>query len=286
MSIALPERIGRYRPLQLIYTGQATRLWKAYDDAERRQVAVKILTPTAAGDRRQVAFLRREFKIGSTLQGEKLVSVYEYGKEDGLPYIAMEWFPAPSVKQLIHLGYPKYAPILPTLLPLLFEALVPLASAGYVHCDIKPDNYLFAPDAGIRLIDYALVKKRDGFLAKFLPKGKTIAGTATYMSPEQIRKKPLDGRADLYCLGGTIAELLTGQPPFTGNSMNELLQKHLSGAIPSVSAKNKNVTPEFNEFLRSLMALNPSDRPASAADALRTLRRLRLFVQTPTFPKP
>lgn len=284
MSTPLPGHIGRYRPVQLVYSGQSTRLWKAYDDEQRRNVAIKMLTPLASKDRSQVAFLRREFKIGSTLSSDKLVSAYEMNREDGVWFLAMEWFPAPSVKQLVHLGYANYAPILPTLIPLLFEALIPLHAAGYVHCDIKPDNFLFAPEAGIRLIDYALVRKKGGFLEKFLPKGKTIAGTATYMSPEQIRKKPLDARADLYCLGGTILELFTGQPPFAGNSMNDLLQKHLSGAIPSITSKNKNVTPQFNDFVRSLLAVNPNDRPSSAADALGLLRSTRIFVKEPTFP--
>ena len=207
MANPFENQKGRYRPLRLVYSGQYAKLWKMRDTREDVDVGLKVLLPSAMRDRKQRALLRHEFELGSTLDFPGLVPAYEWGKEEGCYYYTMEWFPAPSVKGLVLLGYETYAPVLPTLIPMLFEPLLSLAKAGYVHRDVKPDNYLFSPEKGIRLIDYALVQKRGGWWRRLLPKGKVTQGTATYMSPEQIRKDPLDERADLYCLGGTIVEL-------------------------------------------------------------------------------
>ena len=275
------DRIGHYRILASVYTGQTTRTFKAYDDSEKKTVAVKQLLPNSARNRFQINMLHWEYQIGSRLSGDSILSIYEYGKDRGLPYMAMEWFPGPSVKQLIHLGYSNYCPVLPDLLPRLVEPLVILHAAGYVHRDIKPDNYLYSPELGVRLIDFALVRKKSGFLQRFFRRRGVTQGTATYMSPEQIRNRPLDERADLYSLGATFIELLTGTPPVTGNSMNDLLNKHLSGPVPSALTKNKNITPEFNIFLQSMMAKKREERPASARAVLDSLRRMRLFVKPP-----
>ena len=244
-------------------------------------VGLKILLPGAMRDRAQVALLRHEYALGSKLDLPGLVRAYEWGKEGGCYYYTMEWFSAPSVKELILLGYENYAPVLPVLIPKLFEPVIALAGAGYIHRDIKPDNYLFAPERGIRLIDYGLVQRSGGWWRRFIPRGKTTQGTATYMSPEQIRKEPLDERADLYCLGGTIVELLTGSVPFSGTSLNDLLGKHLSGQIPSILSKNKNVTEEFNQLVRSMLAPRREDRPRTVADAYAALKRVRMFVNPP-----
>lgn len=281
MANPFENQKGRYRPLRLVYSGQYAKLWKMRDTREDVDVGLKVLLPSAMRDRKQRALLRHEFELGSTLDFPGLVPAYEWGKEQGCYYYTMEWFPAPSVKGLVLLGYETYAPVLPTLIPMLFEPLLSLAKAGYVHRDVKPDNYLFSPEKGIRLIDYALVQKRGGWWRRLLPKGKVTQGTATYMSPEQIRKEPLDERADLYCLGGTIVELLTGMPPFSGTSLGDLLGKHLSGVIPPILSKNKNVTEEFNQFVRSLLAPKREDRPRTVADAYAAVKRMKLFVNPP-----
>ena len=281
MSSAPLERIGHYRILASVYTGQATRTLKAYDDSTKTTFAIKQLLPKAAGNRFQVNMLKWEYTIGSCFSCGSMIHAHEYGKDRGVPYLVMDWFPGPSVKQLIHLGYSQYCPVLPDLIPKLLEPLIALHEAGYVHRDIKPDNYLYAPELGVKLIDFALVRKKGGFLDRFFHRRGVTQGTATYMSPEQIRNQPLDGRADLYSLGASILELLTGTPPVTGNSMNELLNKHLSGPVPSALAKNKNVTPEFNALLQSMMAKKRENRPVSARAVSDTLRRMKLFVKPP-----
>ena len=277
-----PGRTGPYRHLRLVYAGQSSQLWKARDERDGKIVAVKRLLPTRV-DRGHVTLLNNERRVAESLKGSSsFLEVYDAGRDGGIPYLILEWFPAPSVGQLVKLGYETYSPVLPQLIPALFEPLIPLHAAGWVHCDIKPDNFLFSPDLGVKLIDFAITeKKRNNLLARFLPKSKTIRGTATYISPEQIDHRAIDGRTDLYSLGATILELLTAAAPFSGNTLGELLNKHRTGSVPSAAAKNRNVTPQFDAFLKSLLSPDPSGRPATAQEAFSLVKRIPIFLKNP-----
>lgn len=282
MSSELPQRTGPYRHIRMVYAGQSSQLWKARDERDGKTVAVKRLLPNYV-DREHVALLNKERQVTVSLDGSpSFLHFYDAGKDAGIPYLVLEWFAGPSVGQLVKLGYETYAPVLPQLIPALFEPLIPLHQAGWVHCDIKPDNFLFSPELGVKLIDFAITEKKGGsLLPRFFRKSAAIRGTATYISPEQIEHRPLDGRTDLYCLGATILELLTGAAPFAGNTLGELLNKHRSPHVPSVAAKNRNVTPQFDAFLKSLLSPDPNKRPSSAQEAFSVAKRLPIFLKPP-----
>ena len=274
--------IGPYRLLNVVYTGQTSRTWQAYDDRSRRYVGLKTLFQSASRDRNQVHMLKWEYSVGSKLKNERIIDIFFFFFYNKTPYIAMEWFAAPNIKQFVHQGYEKYCVALPTMIPQMAEALAVLHEAGWIHRDIKPDNFLYSEDQGVKLIDFALCKPaKPSPLAKLLKMKTTPQGTASYMSPEQIRGLPLDCRADIYSLGCAYFEILSGRPAFTGSSMNELLQKHVSGAIPSVRSRNKEVTEEFAALLAQMLAKKPKDRPQSARDIVRAFRSIKIFARPP-----
>lgn len=275
--------IGQYRLLNVVYTGQTSRTWQAYDDRERRYVGIKTLLQSASRDGSQVRMLKWEYAVGSKLQhNERIVDVFEYGVYNKIPYIVMEWIPAPNIKLYMQRKYENYCVFLPKMIPQMVEALAILHEAGWVHRDIKPDNFLFSEEGGVKLIDFALAKSIKGNpIAKLLGIKSTPQGTPSYMSPEQILGKQVDGRSDLYSLGCTFFEILANRPTFTGVNQNELLQKHVSGSIPSIRARNKNVSPEFAGILQQMMAKKPSDRPKSARDLFRLLKSISIFSRTP-----
>jgi serine/threonine protein kinase len=159
-------------------------------------------------------------------------------------------------------------------------------SQGYVHCDIKPDNFLVSRDGDVKLIDFTISQRvKTGFAKWFGGKPKVIAGTKSYMSPEQIRGKALDARSDIYSFGCVLYELVTGKPPFTGSSPSDLLNKHLSAPIPSPLVINDNVTAEYTAVIRSAMAKNPDERPSSMWELLKTLRKTKVFKKPPRIPE-
>jgi serine/threonine protein kinase len=150
-----------------------------------------------------------------------------------------------------------------------------------VHRDIKPDNFLMNSVGDVKLIDFALAQRVRHGIAKLFRGRSKIQGTRSYMSPEQIRMQALDQRADIYSFGCMIFELLGGRPPFTGNSTNDLLMKHLNSAPPSVQTLNRNVTEQFAQLIRRAMAKRPADRPASMDDFLQEFLSVELFKVPP-----
>jgi serine/threonine protein kinase len=269
--------------LNVVHTGHGSQIWQAYDDAAQRLVGVKTLRETGNYDPEHVRLLRQEYTVGRNIKDPRLIEMYAFGWDRGQPYLAMEWFSAPNMKQRLLQGWDKIAPVIPKIIENAAEALDHFNRLGWVHRDIKPDNFLLTDDGTVKLIDFALAKRRRRGLAKWLtPRMKIQQGTKSYMSPEQIRGLALDERSDLYSFACTIHELVSGKPPFTGTSVNDLLNKHLKSNPPSIEALNSNITPAFAQLLRRAMAKTPNARPETVGDFLREFRMIRVFRSMPT----
>ena len=136
-------------------------------------------------------------------------------------------------------------------------------------------------DGTVKLIDFALAQRAKHGLSRLFHSQKMLQGTRSYMSPEQIRMKPLDQRSDLYSFGCMLYELASGKLPFTGVSTNELLNKHLKSPSPSIQAANRNITDDFAALVKRMLNKLPDDRPASMKEFLQDFRRIRIFKVPP-----
>jgi eukaryotic-like serine/threonine-protein kinase len=277
----VPGYLGPYRLLNVVHTGHASQIWQAYDDANERIVGVKTLRQATDTDREEVKFLRQEYEVGRRIRHPQIIEIYTFAWDRGQPYLAMEWFSAPNMKQRMLLGMDKFVPLIPKVIAHAAEALGHFNRLGWVHRDIKPDNFLVGDDGEVKLIDFALAMRRRGWLGKLLMPRTKLQGTKSYMSPEQIRGQALDQRSDLYSFACSIHELLSGKPPFTGSSMTDLLNKHLRSSPPSLEGANPNVTPAMAQLLRRSMAKDPAARPKSVDDFLREFRMIRVFRSMP-----
>lgn len=285
MARASQDSIGPYRLLNLIMTGQTSQVWEAMHDSRRERCAIKILLPECAKDSEHVNYLKNEFAVGSKLDHPRVIRLLELGTHQRAPYLAMEFFPFPNVKQYVRRGVEQAAFRVPQIIEQAAEGLAYFNEQGWIHRDVKPDNFLISPEGDIKLIDFALAMKvRTGLAKLFGGKTKKIQGTRSYMSPEQIRGQALDPRTDVYSFGCTAYEVVTGKPPFTGASSNDLLMKHLKSAAPALEAANSNVTPEFSELVRRSMSKQPNQRPQSVAKFLDEFRTLRVFKVPPKPP--
>ena len=280
-----PGYVGPYRLLNVVNTGQTSQIWQAMHDGKRQFFGLKLLLDKYRKDREQIGYLKWEYSVGLKLHHPRIIDIFEYGSDRGTPYLAMEWFSAPNMKNRIRQGVEKIAHLIPQVVVQATEALAYFNLKGWVHRDIKPDNFLVSDTGDVKLIDFALAQRKKGSLAKlFAGKTKVVQGTRSYMSPEQIRGSGLDDRADLYSLACTLFELVSGRPPYTGTSANELLNKHLKAAPPALDAVHKNVTPQFAQILRRAMAKRPSDRHKSVDDFLTEVRIVKIYRQMPRPP--
>ena len=282
MSLGLGY-IGPFRLLEIVNRGQSCCLWRAYDDEKREFIGIKTLLESAAKQRGQVRLLEHEYKVASQFTHPNLIHIFRYDRYNRIPYIGMEWFSAVNLKMWVNRGYETYCEHLPQIFIQTVQALAYQHEQGWVHRDVKPDNFLFSPETvEIKMIDFALAQRAvSGFMKWFTLKGK-IQGTASYMPPEQIQRLPATPSSDIYSLGCTFYELLTSRLLFTGDTLNDLLTKHLSAAPPPVTQRNKNVTPEFAELLKMMLAKKPQDRPKSSNDLLRLLQTTRPFRRPPS----
>jgi len=272
--------LGPYRLLKAVHTGPASRIWQAYDDGRKRFAAVKTLREEYQRKSQYVGYLRWEYKVGSPLASDRVIRVYEFSHDHGVPYLAMEWFAGMTMKQRLRQGVEAIAEQVPKIALQAAEGLAYFNAQGWIHRDIKPENFLVSEGGDVKLIDFALAQRSGRLWSRLFSPRSRVQGTKTYMSPEQIRGSHLDERADIYSLGCTLYELVAGWPPFTAPSVKELLSKHLNAPPPPLEAANSRVTPEFSQMVRWAMAKNPTERPRSSEEFCEKIRRTTVFRPT------
>ena len=276
--------MGPYRLARLIRMGNSCQVWEAIETDTGKRYCLKVLREDFRNNKAEVGFLRCEYDVAMHLSHPNVIKMHDFVTTGHAPFLVMELFSELNIKQALRRGPESIAYMLDRVIEQCTEALYYMHSQGYVHCDIKPDNFLVSRDGEVKLIDFTIAKKVKTGIGRFFGGGSKVEGTRSYMSPEQIRGQSLDGRSDIYSLGCMIYELLVGKPPFTGTSPNELLSKHLSAQIPSVLVYNDNVSAEFNNFLKRRMAKKPEDRPNSMWDVLKNIRATPIFKKPPRIP--
>ena len=232
MAQGSPGYLGPYRLLNVVHTGHAGQIWQAYDDAHQRIVGIKTLLEKARKDREQLHYMHVEYAIGSKLKHPHVIETYSLDTDRGQPYLAMEWFSAPNMKQRLLQNGKGMARLIPKIIDQAADALAYFNQLGWVHRDIKPDNFLVADDGTVKLIDFALAKRARHGLLKWFSRRSKIQGTKSYMSPEQIRGQALDGRADLYSFACTVYELVSGKPPLYGLKRQRPAEQAPEAAAP------------------------------------------------------
>jgi serine/threonine-protein kinase len=260
--------------LKVVHTGQVGQVWQAYDDGGQRMIAIK-----AADEGQNPAAMREEYKVGLEIKHPQIIEVYTFGIDRGTPFLALEWFPAPNLKKRVRTKEDREAlfNVMPTIVEQMAEGLGYMHSKGWVHRDIKPENFLVNDVGQAKLIDFGLAIRPAGWLAKMLSLKPKRAGTASYMSPEQIRGGALDARSDVYSFGCVLHELVAGAPPFTGSTKEDLFSKHLKAGPPPLEAADNNVSPDFAKLVRRCLTKEPAGRPASAKELLDEFRKMRMF---------
>lgn len=281
MAMTIGSYIGSYRLLSLVMTGQSSQVWEVMHDARQQRYALKAMLEDHRRNREQIAYLKNEYAVGKTLDHTRVLKYVELGSHRGDLFLIMELFKAPNLKNLLLREPDRLAQNIQPLIDQSAEGLAYLHRQGWLHRDVKPDNFLYSAEGQVKLIDFALAQRPKGALARLFARKSEIQGTRSYMSPEQIRGRPLSARSDMYSFGCMLYELVSGKPPYTGSNTNELLNKHLRAAVPSLEAANRNVTPQFGGLVRSMLAKDPDSRPESLDQFLTEFRSAKVFKVPP-----
>ncbi len=283
MALAGQQYLGGYRLLHVVNRGQTSQVWAAINDQDQSRRALKVLLEDFRKQREHLTYMKNEFQVGSVIEHERIIRIYAQGSSQGIPYLIMEFFPYPNMKDIIQRVVDgqrvleQVAFMVPTIVERAAEGLAYFHQKGWVHRDVKPDNFLVNLEGEVKLIDFALaVRRKTGFARVFARKTK-VQGTRSYMSPEQIRGHALGVEADVYSFGCTLFHLLAARLPYTGATSNELLNKHLAAPVPRIEAFNRNVTSEFSDVLQSMMAKDHKKRLPNIDEFLRLLKVTPIF---------
>ncbi|MFF7951750.1 protein kinase domain-containing protein [Streptomyces griseorubiginosus] len=260
---------GRYCLEQPLGQGGMAEVWLARDLLLFRPVAVKTLRPELAADAEHWARFRREAVSTALLGHPSIVSVYDTGEEmaDGaaLPYLVMEYVKGTTLLQLVReeriIG-PEHA--LELTLGVL-EALEHAHFHGIVHRDIKPANAMLSHEGTVKVMDFGIARSLDP-TGKTLTRTSVVLGTAEYLSPEQARGEVVDCRTDLYSTGCLLFELLTGRPPFTGDTPLAVAMKHVAEPTVPPSAYVSGLPSAYDALVLRALAKDRADRYQTAEE--------------------
>lgn len=268
--------IGPYRLVKLIRAGSSCQVWEVVKDPDPKRIALKVLLEEHRGSKEEVNQLKNEGAVGVGLDHKNVIKIYEFNFKYHLPFLAMELFNARNLKQDIRERPDFIAYNAPEIIRQSAMGLSYFNEQGYIHCDVKPDNFLVNDESLVKLIDFSIARKvKSGWSGMF--GSKKVQGTRSYMSPEQIRGKKLDQRSDIYGFGCVVFELLAGKPPFSAVSPDELLHKHLSSPPPNVTVYNPSVSPGMAKLIQRMLAKDKSKRPETAKVFLEEFRTITTY---------
>ncbi|MCA9651288.1 MAG: serine/threonine protein kinase, partial [Myxococcales bacterium] len=264
---------GRYTVTQLIGSGGMGAVYRAYDAAEQRDVALKVLKENRDGPGHNVERFMQEARVLSMLSHPNVVRLHDYGQdENGVLYLAMEILQGKDLAD--YLGEHRRLPWVEVsaIAMQLVQGLAAAHQRGIVHRDLKPENVFLSPGRSggphqVKLLDFGIAKVLDVHQARLTTEG-SVFGTARYMSPEHASGGQVDARSDVYGVGILLYEMLAGRPPFTGDDFMRTAHQHVSEPPPPLAlvAPEEIFPPHVEALVMRALAKDKNERYGSMAD--------------------
>ncbi len=274
-SLDLTDRqLGEFRMLRRLGKGGMAEVYLAEQTSLRRQVAVKVLRPEFLTDENYVKRFRQEAAAAGGLSHPNIVQVYMIGQTDGIEYIAQEYVQGRNLRDFMKKKGPLEVPLTLHILKQIAAALQVAGQSGIVHRDIKPENIMLTRKGEAKVADFGLAQLTlQGERVALTQAGITM-GTPLYMSPEQVAGKPVDHRSDLYSYGVMAYHMLSGRPPFTGETALSIAVQHMNETPPPLNDLRPDLPPSLCDLIRRLMAKKKEDRPVDAQAVLNELKKI------------
>lgn len=263
------NQLNRYQIIGQIGSGAMAVVYRAYDPQFKREVAIKVMSSRTLHDSQFRQRFEREAQVMAGLQHPAIVPVYDFGEENGQPYLVMALISGGSLADRFLEGA-----FLPAQALFLIESLAPALDLahqkGVIHRDVKPTNILFDQQGNPYLMDFGLARLLN---TTTIAPSKTVVGTPFYISPEQARgEKMIDGRSDIYALGIILFESLTGQRPYDADTPVAVIYKQIHEPVPNILTINPDLPSGCEVVIAKAMAKNRSERYVTASEMAAALR--------------
>ncbi len=273
--------IGPFRVLHRLGSGGMSDVYLAFQENLQRHVALKVMRMDLASSAEHLKRFLQEARAAASMVHPNIVQVYDVGDYQSIQFIAQEYIAGSSLRSYIQrMGSLSVEETVSILLQ-VSAALSKSASIGIVHRDIKPDNILLTTDGEVKVTDFGLARAYSS--KENLTEIGIALGTPTYMSPEQIQGQAVDFRSDLYSLGVTAYHMLSGRPPFQGDTALSLAVQHVQNKVPNLAELRPDVPKELIAIVERLLEKKPEDRFVSPNELNRALRTVAESLPRP-FP--
>ncbi len=259
---------NRYYIISFLGEGGMAQVYVANDVYTKREVAIKIIKDSTSMDPLNIARFQREARASAALKHKNIIEIYDVDEYQGKPYMVMEYVNGRSLKDVLKTrGSFRQAEAI-DIINQLSDALLHAHEHGVIHRDIKPQNVMIKNDGSIKLGDFGIALVND---APHLTQKDIVIGSVHYMAPEIAEGKSATVQSDVYSLGVTFFELLTGKLPFTDNSAVNIAMKHISEQFPSVKKYSVEVDKKIDRIINKACSKDPRSRYASMADLRKDL---------------
>jgi len=275
---------GRYEVEARLGGGGMAEVWKGRDRVLNRTVAIKTLLPQFAREGGFVDRFRREAQAAARLNHPGIVSVYDSGDGDD-PFIVMQYVEGRTLADFLASGNTLPPGQAAEIAQDIADALAAAHAHGVIHRDIKPANVMVNREGKVLVMDFGIARMIAG--PETAPQTSAVMGTASYLSPEQAQGQPVDARTDIYSLGVVLYEMLTGRPPFTGDSPMAIAYKQVNANPPPPSSVNPDVPPALDAVVMRALSKNPANRYQTGQEFAEDLERARTggeVMATPLLP--
>jgi serine/threonine protein kinase len=256
--------IGRYHVERLVGTGAMGEVYRAHDPMIDRLVAIKVLRPeliAGNGSEQWLQRFRREARAAGRRSHPNIVAIWDFGDDNGTPFLAMEFVDGRSLDHLIKSSGPLEPRRSVAIIAQVLSALGFAHENGIVHRDVKPSNIMVLPNGDVKVADFGIARIDT---SEFTIVGDLL-GTPAYMAPEQLSGATVDHRADLFAAGVILFEMLTGVKPFRGKSITEIMRLMETRGPEDISALNPAVPDSLKRAITKSVAFDPSQRYRDAA---------------------
>ena len=273
----MPKTIGRYEILELVGRGGMGVLYRARDAVLERDVALKMMLLDFTMDQNARDRFQREARAVARLQHRNVVTIHELGEVENTPYIVMEFLSGRDLDAILKTGTQLTLAQKLDVVIQLCDGLGYAHEQGIVHRDVKPGNVRVLEDNTVKILDFGIAK----FAQSSVTQSGAIMGTPSYMAPEQIMGKPVDGRADLFSVGVLLYELLSGQKPFTGESPTTVVYQIMHVEPPPVNTAVPELPESLHEIVSRALQKNPDDRYSRASEMSSDLQMVKMMLDLP-----